>query len=64
MLSKVIDKKQKNIKRDIHSLILVMYKPEFKKIYTPDIIRCLASFYAKKANRAILCNENPNIIYN
>jgi hypothetical protein len=64
MLSKVFDRKRENIKREIHSLILVTSKPEYKKIYTSEILRCLASFYLKTNKRAILCKEDPNKLYN
>ena len=64
MLSKVSKKKRENIKKEIHSLILVTSKPEYQKIYTSEILRCLASFYLKTMKRAILCNEDPNIQYN
>ena len=64
MLSKVFDKKREKIKKEIHSLILVTSKPEYKKIYTSEILRCLASFYLKTNKRVILCNEDPNKLYN
>jgi hypothetical protein len=64
MLSKIFDKKREKIKKEIHSLILVTSKPEYKKIYTSDILRCLASFYLKTSKRVILCNEDPNKLYN
>ena len=63
-LSKVIEEKLKNIKKNLNSIILVMQKPEFKKIFNSGIIGCLASFYSKKINRAILCNEEPKPQYN
>ena len=60
LLSKVVDKYNKLIQTQIYSLVMLMDLPEYKKLYTMNIIRCLASFYSKKENSAILCKENLN----
>ena len=60
LLSKVIDKFLKNRLDEMYSLIMLMDLPQYKSLYTMNIIRCLASFYSKKENSAILCKENPN----
>ena len=60
LLSKVIDKFTKNRLNEMYSLIMLMDLPQYKPLYTMNIIRCLASFYSKKENSAILCKENPN----
>ena len=60
MLSKVLSKYINESKTEMNSLIILMDKPEFKKLYNTDILECLFSFYGKKKNRAIICKENPN----
>ena len=60
MLSKVISKYINESKSEMNSLIILMDKPEFKKLYNTEILECLFSFYGKKKNRAIICKENPN----
>ena len=60
LLSKVIYNYIKDIKNQINIFIMIMERKEYKKIFTPDIITCLASFYSKKNNRAIFCKENPD----
>ena len=60
MLSKVLSKYINESKTEMNSLIILMDKPEFKKLYNTEILECLFSFYGKKKNRAIICKENPN----
>ena len=60
LLSKVNRKIIQDRKTVIYSLIMLMELPEYKQLYTMNIIECLGSFYAKKLNKAILCKENPN----
>ena len=60
LLCKVIDKFIKSRLNEMYSLIMLMDLPQYKPLYTMNIIRCLASFYSKKENSAILCKENPN----
>ena len=60
LLSKVIYNYIKDIKNQINIFIMIMERKEYKKIFTPDIITCLASFYSKKNNRSIFCKENPD----
>ena len=60
LLSKVISNIIEEKKKLMNNLILVMQLPDIKKkIFTTNIINCLASFVAKKSNRAIICKENP-----
>ena len=60
LLSKVLSNIVEGKKKLMNNLILVMQLPDIKpKIFTPNIINCLASFVAKKSNRAIVCKENP-----
>ena len=60
LLSKVISNIVEEKKKLMNNLILVMQLPDIKeKIFTPNIIKCLASLVAKKSNRAIVCKENP-----
>ena len=60
LLPKVINKRIQDRRTGMLSMIILMDLPEFKKLYSMNIIKCLASFYSKKKNRAILCKENPN----
>ena len=60
LLPKVINKRIQDRRTGMLSMIILMELPEFKKLYSMNIIKCLASFYSKKKNRAILCKENPN----
>lgn len=60
LLAKVFSSHINEKKKLMNDLILVMQLPDIKmKIYTPNIIKCLASFLAKKGNRAIICKEDP-----
>jgi hypothetical protein len=60
LLSSVISNIIEGKKKLMNNLILVMQLPDIKqKIFTTNIIKCLASFVAKKSNRAIVCKENP-----
>jgi hypothetical protein len=60
LLSSVISNIIEGKKKLMNNLILVMQLPDIKKkIFTTNIINCLASFVAKKSNRAIVCKENP-----
>ena len=59
LLSKVFSKHMKE-KDLMYDLLLIMQSPGYKeKLFTPNIIGCLASFLAKKSNRAIICKEDP-----
>ena len=60
LLPKVINKRIQDRRTGMLSMIILMDLPEFKKLYSMNIIKCLASFYSKKKNRVILCKENPN----
>ena len=62
LLSKVIRKFIQERQTGMYSMIMMMELPEYKQLYTMNIIECLASFYAKKSNRAIICKENPDNI--
>ena len=60
LLSSVISNIIEEKKKLMNNLILVTQLPDIKqKIFTTNIINCLASFVAKKSNRAIVCKENP-----
>ena len=59
-LPKVINKRIQDRRTGMLSMIILMELPEFKKLYATNIIACLASFYSKRKNRAILCKENLN----
>ena len=60
LLSKGIDKLIKKRRIEMNSLLMLMDIPKYKKLYNGDIIKCIASFYLRKENRAIICKENPN----
>ena len=62
LLSKVNRKYIQERQTGMYSMIMMMGLPEYKQLYTMHIIECLASFYAKKRNRAIICKENPDKI--
>ena len=59
-LSKVLNEKKNECKVEMNSLIILMNRPEFKKLYNKNILECLSSFYGKNKNRVIICKENPN----
>ena len=63
ILTKAIQSHIKERQTQMNTLILIMDIPEYKRLYVPNIIECLASFYAKKRDKAILCKENPNNSY-
>ena len=58
LLTKIMNKKDG--KKNLYSMIIIMELPQYKKLYTMNIINCLSSFYSKKLNRAILCKEDSN----
>ena len=60
LLSKIIKKYIEDRQTGIYSMIILMELPEYRQLYTMNIIECLASYYAKRKNRAILCKENPD----
>ena len=62
LLSKVNRKYIQERQTGMYSMIMMMELPEYKQLYTMHIIECLASFYEKKRNRAIICKENPDNI--
>ena len=64
MLRKAIEKYIQDKRTGMYALILLMDRPEYKKLYTMNIIKCLSSYYSKKENRAILCMEDPNPMNN
>ena len=63
-LSRVINRRIAKRKTELNALLMIMDMPQFKKLYTGEIIKSIASFYLKKENRELLCKENPNIINN
>ena len=54
------NKKLLNDREGMYSLRMIMDTPKYEKIRVQAIINKLASFYSKKENRIIICNENPN----
>ena len=60
LLSKVINHRISKRKTEMNALLMIMDLPQYKKLYTGEIIKSIVSFYAKKENRAIICKENPN----
>ena len=63
-LSRVINRRIAKRKTELNALLMIMDVPQFKKLYTGEVIKSIASFYLKKENRELLCKENPNIINN
>ena len=59
LLSKDIGKYIKKRKIEMNYLLMLMDLPKYNKLYNWDIIKCIASFYLRKGNRAIICKENP-----
>ena len=60
LLQKTIGKYIKDKRTGMNSFILLMDIPKYKPLYTMNIIKCLASFYSKNPDKAILCKEDPN----
>ena len=60
VVSKIVNERKNECKVEMNSLIILMTRPEFKKLYNKNILECLSSFYGKNKNRAIICKENPN----
>ena len=63
-LTRIINRRIAKRKTELNALLMIMDMPQFKKLYTGEIIKSIASFYLKKENRELLCKENPNIINN
>ena len=58
ILKTVVNKYIEDCRKGMYSLVTLMSKNAYKKLYTVNILECLTSFYSKRKNKAIICKDN------
>ena len=59
ILKTIVNHYIEDCRTGMYSLVTLMNKDPFKKLYTVNILECLTSFYSKRKNRVIICKDNP-----
>ena len=57
-MKKIVNYYIKDCRIGMRTLVMIMKKAKYNKLYNMKILEHLSSFYSKRKNRAIICKEN------